>query len=55
MSWILGYLLVGFVIEWMATHVFGKGPRFRNWKWALLVTLTWPIGFVMGAFEELRS
>ena len=45
--WILGYLLVGFALEWVAIVVF-KVKSESDWKKELAMVIFWPAPLIIG-------
>jgi hypothetical protein len=54
-SWILGYLLIGFVIYFAASEMFADDPRvgMASWCWNLASIVAWPVVLVWGFFDGL--
>ena len=45
-AWSLLYLLVGFVLSWVGTHI-GKAESDNSWPWELAAVVFWPITIVI--------
>jgi hypothetical protein len=48
MTWLLAYLLFGFVIHWCCTQIFHLETN-NNWRWELAATVLWPVAAICGA------
>lgn len=42
MTWLLAYLLFGFVVSWIGTNVYKKTSD-NGWRWELAAVILWPI------------
>ena len=49
--WILGYLLVGFVISWIATRS-GLVSN-QDWRWELSGVILWPLSVILGVLSAI--
>jgi hypothetical protein len=49
MNWVLAYLLVGFVLSWIATRA-GFVSKL-DWRWELAATVLWPLAAIVGIIE----
>jgi hypothetical protein len=50
LTWVLGYLLIGFFIYWLAAAVFGADPDVPP-MWQLLGVIVWPLVVLMSVYR----
>jgi hypothetical protein len=53
MSWVLAYLLTGFVLNWIAVQIF-RAPVASNWRIELMATILFPIAIICGVISRKR-
>lgn len=54
MDWILGYLLIGFVIHFAGTQWL-RVPPHESWQIELSATLLWPLTILMAIFSKQKK
>lgn len=54
MTWLLGYLLVGFVASWCFTQILHIKTN-NNWHWELAATILWPLAAICGLILSIRD
>jgi hypothetical protein len=54
LTWILGYLLVGFIIYWLCTAMFGIDPDLPlTWQFAAIAL--WPLVVILAGYRTLAA
>ena len=54
LTWILGYLLVGFIIYWICTAMFGIDPEL-SLTWQLAAISLWPLVVALASYRTLAT
>jgi len=52
-TWLLAYLLAGFVLNWIAVQIF-HAPVARSWRIELAATVFFPIAIICGLVTRKR-
>ncbi|MCZ7564713.1 MAG: hypothetical protein M5U08_13815 [Burkholderiales bacterium] len=56
MTWLFGYLLVGFVLDWAAPWISGEPRRAHvEWYWDLSAIVFWPLTLAFALREALAE
>jgi hypothetical protein len=54
MTDLLAYLLIGFVLHWIATQILRVETNL-DWRWELAATIFWPIAAICGIILVRRD